>query len=120
MSKNRNYGAFYKKDKDPAEVSYENETKEVAVTEETVEAPVETDKEAEPEMEEAPKKSDKAIVTGAPRVNMRFKPNKAGQVINVLSEKAEVKIIDTTNEEWWKVTYKGITGYMMAQFLKEV
>ena len=123
MSKNKNYGSFYSKkepEQETVEVSYDNKTEEITTTEEVVETPVEEEKKEEPKVEEAPAKSGKAIVTGAKKVYMRFKPNKSGQPINVLPENAKVKIVESTNEEWWKVSYKGITGYMMSKFLKEV
>ena len=124
MSKNKNYGSFYSKkepEQETVEVSYDNKTEEITTTEETVEAPVEEEKKEEPKVEDVRRVNELyAIVTGAKKVYMRFKPNKSGQPINVLPENAKVKIVESTNEEWWKVSYKGMTGYMMSKFLKEV
>lgn len=125
MSKNKNYGSYFNKkepEQETVEVSYDNKTEEVATTEETVEAPVEEETKEEPKVEApAPKKEEKlAVVVNSPRVNMRYKPNKGSQAINVLPEKAKVKVIEETNEEWWKISYKGMTGYMMSKFLRKV
>ena len=119
MSKNKNYGSFYGK-KEPiqetVEVSYDNKTEEIPAKEEIVEAPVIE----ELKTEDIPAKANKAAVTGAKKVNLRYRATKSSQVINIIPEKAEVDILDTSNSEWWKITYKGIDGYMMSKFLKEV
>lgn len=119
MSKNKNYGSFYGK-KEPiqetVEVSYDDKTEKIPTKEDIPEVPsVE-----EPKVENIPTKVNKAVVTGAKKVNMRYKPNKSGQVINIIPAKAKVDILDSADTEWWKVSYKGITGFMMAKFLKEV
>lgn len=117
----KNYNKYYK---------HEDEREETPITEETAapiaeETQTEEVKEVPTEDEEerpiAPPKVTKifAIVTGPKKVNMRFKPNKSGQVINILPPKARVTVIDDSKPEWWKVSYKGITGYMMSQFLKK-
>ena len=123
MSKNKNYGSFYNK-KDPAEErSRPDEEIKEATTEERAETPVEeAPKAEEPKVEApAPKKEEKlAVVVNSPRVNMRYKPDKGSQAINILPEKAKVKVLEETNEEWWKISYKGMTGYMMSKFLRKV
>lgn len=124
MSKNKNYGSFYSK-KEPeetVEVSYDNKTEEIVTEEKVVETPAEEETKEEPKVEvPAPKKEDKlAVVVNSSRVNMRYKPNKGSQAINVLPEKAKVKVLEETNEEWWKISYKGMTGYMMSKFLRKV
>ena len=115
MSKNKNYGSFYGK-KEPiqetVEVSNDNKSEDIFTKEEDIEAPA---------IEEAiPAKTNKAVVTGAKKVNLRYRATKSSQVINIIPEKAEVDILDASNSEWWKITYKGIDGYMMSKFLKEV
>lgn len=119
MSKNKNYGSFYGKKESMQETVEANySTKEdISVKEEPYEAPFAE----EPKKEELliPAKTNKAVVTGAKKVNMRYKTNKSSQVINIVPEKAKVDILDS-NGEWWKVTYRGITGYMMSKFLREV
>lgn len=116
MSKSKNYGSFYGK-KEPMQETVEAE-EDFSIKEE----PSESTLAEEPKKEELliPAKTNKAVVTGAKKVNMRYKANKSSQVINIIPEKAKVDIIGTTNTDWWKVTYKGITGYMMSKFLKEV
>ena len=116
MSKHTNYTSYY--------TGENNEVEEIPIAEETA-APVAEETPSE-EVEEVPVKEARsappkifAIVTGPKNVNMRFKPNKSGQVINILPPKARVTVIDDSNPEWWKVSYKGITGYMMSQFLKK-
>lgn len=118
MSHNKNYGSYFKKDesKEEASKSYEQKTEEVQAAKD----PIEAVREEEPvKVEEAPKPVKKfATVTGGKPCKMRFKPDKKAQVINIIPFKAKVTILDETGE-WWKVTYKGITGYMMSQFLKK-
>ena len=121
MSKNKNYGSFYGKNEpiqETVEVSYDNKTEVMPVKEEPSEAPLVE----EPKKEELliPAKTNKAVVIGAKKVNMRYKANKSSQVINIIPEKAKVDILDSADGDWWKVTYKGITGYMMSKFLREV
>ncbi|MBP5597357.1 MAG: SH3 domain-containing protein [Pseudobutyrivibrio sp.] len=124
MSKNKNYGSFYsrKEPEETVEVSYENKTEEVVTAEEAPETPVEEEKKEEPEVEApAPKKEEKfAVVANASKVNMRYRPDKGSQAINILPEKAKVKVLEETNDEWWKVHYKGYTGFMMTKYLKRV
>ena len=112
MGKHTNYGSFYKKD----------ERQEVQAPETAVEAVQEAPQEETQKVEEpapAPKPEKKfATVTGGKPCKMRFKPDKKAQVINIIPYKARVTILDEAGE-WWKVSYKGITGYMMSQFLKK-
>lgn len=123
MSKNKNYGSFYNK-KDPVEErSRPDEEIKEATTEERAETPAEeVPKAEEPKVEApAPKKEEIfAVVVNSPKVNMRYKPDKGSQAINILPEKAKVKVLEETNEEWWKVHYKGYTGFMMTKYLKRV
>ena len=125
MSHNKNYGSYFKKDesKEEASKSYEQKTEEVQTPEEAVEAVQEETLAEEPKIEEMAKEMFKALkplakVIGGKPVNMRFKPNKSGQVINIIPVGAFVVVNDDAGE-WWKCTYKGITGYMMSQFLKK-
>ena len=124
MSKNKNYGAFYKgnRTEDISEEKTNVQSEEIVTTEEATEAPVEEEKKEEQKVEEpAPRKEEIfAVVANASKVNMRYKPNKGSQAINILPEKAKVKVLEETNEEWWKIHYKGYTGYMMSKYLKRV
>jgi hypothetical protein len=110
MSKHTNYGSFYKRDEKREEVQTPVET-QAAVQEE--EPKVE---EVKPELPKPVKKF--ATVTGGKPCKMRFKPDKKAQIINIIPFKAKVTILDEAGE-WWKCSYKGITGYMMSQFLKK-
>lgn len=120
MSHNKNYGSYFKKDetKEEASKSYEQKTEEVQALEVAAEAPAEEPKVEEPVMETIKPYKTTAKVIGGKPVNMRFKPNKSGQVINIIPVGALVVVNDDAGE-WWKCSYKGITGYMMSQFLKK-
>ena len=108
MSKHTNYGSFYKRD--------DEEREEIPTTEEVQET-IEEKKE-EPKVEVPKVRKIFATVTGGKPCKMRFKPDKKAQVINIIPFKATVTVLDETGA-WWKVSYKGITGYMMSQFLKK-
>lgn len=114
MSHNKNYGSYYKKEEPIAQ------RKEAPAIEETVE---EVQKE-EPKVEEIKPEPEKKVkvyasVIGGKPCKMRFKPDqRKGQVINIIPHKAKVTVLEE-NGTWWKVSYKGITGYMMSQFLKK-
>lgn len=115
----KNYNKFYKQHED----SVNEEVKEVQIPEEAVEdiqeeTPAEEPKVEEPVMETIKPYKTTAKVIGGKPVNMRFKPNKSGQVINIIPVGALVVVNDDAGE-WWKCSYKGITGYMMSQFLKK-
>lgn len=115
MSKNKNYGAYYPKE-EPVNGIPNTYAKEVPAVEEI---PAAVQEEEPVKVEEVPKPVKKfATVTGGKPCKMRFKPDKKAQVINIIPLHAKVAILDEAGE-WWKVTYKGITGYMMSQFLKK-
>lgn len=122
MSKNKDYRKFYNKPKKEETVNesiVKPQTKEIHAAEETqeeryCEAPAE-----EQEVEEL--KIRKAKVVGAARVNVRQHPGKDAKVLTVLSENAEVEMLNNSNPGWNKVkTPSGAIGYMMSQFLKEI
>ena len=118
MSKYKNYGSFYNKPHGE-ETKHEPKVEEVQTTEEEVEVV----KEEEPKVEEVQPSKVKptavyATVIGGKPCKMRFKPTKGSQVINIIPNKAKVKVLNEL-PEWYKVTYKGYTGYMMSQFLEK-
>lgn len=116
MSKNKDYRKFYNKPKKEETVNepVQEEIKEVQTIEETAETPVEEQKVEESTIR-------KAKVVGAARVNVRQHPGKDAKVLTVLSENAEVEMLNNSNPGWNKVkTPSGAIGYMMSQFLKEI
>lgn len=113
MSKNKNYGSFYKKPQQEEPVN-EKIVEEIQTTE-TEEAPVE-----EKEVETiTPAESIKvyAVVTGAKRVNLRIKPNTEAKVLAILDEGTKVELHDSVDRIWSSVTYNGTDGYMMTMYL---
>lgn len=115
MSHNKNYGSYYQKEGPKREEVPAVEESQTAVQEE---APVEEQKVEEPVKKTfKPLKAFATVIGGKP-CKMRFKPNDKSQVINIIPHKAKV-IVEKEEDEWWKVTYKGMTGYMMSQFLKK-
>lgn len=142
MSKNKNYQNFYKKNKgEKSNVS----TKEVQTTEEVSEAPKEEAKTEEQKVEVAIKGPEDEIVTkvgpssieqkpakdywpkakvyGAALVNMRENPSTDGKVIEKLKEGTVVIVGESkllANTQWRHIKYGEKTGFMMAQFLKEI
>ena len=122
MSHNKNYGSYYKKEesKEESNISYEQKVEETQTTEGSAEVVQEEAPVEEPKVEAPAAKPVKtfAIVTGGKPCNMRFKPNKSSQVINVVPSKAKVTVLNQKGD-WWKVKYKDYTGFMMSQFLKE-
>lgn len=142
MSKNKNYQNFYKKNKgEKSNVS----TKEVQTTEEVSEALQEEAKTEEKKVEVAIKGPEDEIVTkvgphgieqkpakdywpkakvyGAALVNMRENPSTDGKVIEKLKEGTVVIVGESkllANTQWRHIKYGEKTGFMMAQFLKEI
>lgn len=122
MSHNKNYGSFYNKPHNE-EPKHEPKVEEVQTTEEAVEAVKEEEVAEEPKVEEVQPSKVKpaavyATVIGGKPCKMRFKPTKGSQVINIVPNKAKVKVLNEL-PEWYKVHYKGYTGYMMSQFLEK-
>lgn len=119
MSKNKNYQNFYKRDL-PKE---EQQTEEEEIKSE--EPMPEPEQESVVETQVTPKaviQKTIAVVTGAARVNLRKGPSKDFQVIASIPEKTAVKILDKTNDDWYKIEVNDITGigYMMSKYLKEI
>ena len=51
------------------------------------------------------------------RLNMRSGPSTSYRVLKVLSKGSSVEVISTTNN-WSKIKYSGITGYVLDEYLK--
>ncbi len=124
MSKNKNYGNYFKKPK--VEEPVKDDREEIPAVEESTKAPVEEEKVEEAPTEEAIKRDleqevDKtyAIVTGAKKVNMRENPNIEAKVLTVLSMGTKVEFIDEIGN-WAEIKYNDEDGFMMKQYLKHV
>lgn len=116
MSKHKNYSDFYNK-KEPIQEEIKVEEAAVEIPEEPVKEPLVVETQVTPT--EVIEKTA-AIVKGAAKVNMRTKPSKEAAVVTVLSENTAVKVLDTSNEYWFKIESGDNTGFMMSKFLKRV
>ena len=118
MSHNKNYSSYYRKEetKEHEQKVEEVQTPEVSVEESKEEAPVEEPKVEEPVKEVFKPLKTFAKVIGGKRVNMRYKPTRASQPINIIPCGAKVTVLEEKGE-WWKVRYRDYTGYMMSEFL---
>ena len=103
-----------------------NEVTEAAPAEEPVVEPAE----AEPEVVETPKKSKKekvaaddipatkpfmGTVTGGLNLNVRKTPN--GEIIAVIPEGAQVRVLDDSVDGWYKI--ESPKGYVMKKYIKK-
>ncbi|MBP5596029.1 MAG: SH3 domain-containing protein [Pseudobutyrivibrio sp.] len=110
----KNYNNFYKPRN---EVNVDDKREEIP-------APIE-EKQEEQKVEEVhtvPQEKPIRIYTtvlGPKHVNMRFKPSKKAQVINILAPGTKVEVLDQSNPEWTRIRYKDYKGYMMSEFLKK-
>lgn len=118
MSKNKNYGNYYRNplfEQSAEKTEEEHDTADISVPEVKEEPVVETQvKPAEIIQKTA------AVVKGAKRVNIRSKASKESSVIISVPENTAVKILDDSNKYWFKIEFKDKVGYMMSQFLKRV
>lgn len=123
MSKNKNYGNYYKKPQVEEPVN-ETPVEEVQAVEETAAAPIEGAPVEEEKVEEVSEPKIKyAIVTGAKKVNMRENASTEAKVLIVLSMGTKVEFLDYVygpGKAWAKIRYNGREGYMMEQYLKHV
>ena len=113
MSKNKNYGSYYK---NPL-VEQPAEEVEEPVTETQASEPTVIETEVTPT--EVVQKTA-AIVKGAARVNMRAQASKDAHVLLVIPENTAVKILDDSNKYWFRIEANGKVGFMMSKFLKRV
>ena len=51
-------------------------------------------------------------------LNMRAEPNLKGARVATIPQGQRVKVLEQTNNEWWKVEYAGHVGYSMCKYLK--
>lgn len=121
MSKNKNYGNYYKKPQVEEPVN-ETPVEEVQAVEETAAAPIEEAPVEEEKVEEVSEPKIKyAIVTGAKKVNMRENASTEAKVLTVLNMGTKVEFLESIygpGKAWAKIRYNGREGYMMAQFLR--
>lgn len=128
MSKNKNYGNYFKKPK--VEEPVKDDREEIPAVEEPTKAPVEEEKVEEAPTEEVIERDLEqevgktyAIVTGAKKVNMRENASTEAKVLIVLSMGTKVEFLDYVygpGKAWAKIRYNGREGYMMEQYLKHV
>ena len=115
MSKNKNYGSYYK---NPLiEQPTEENTEETPVTEAPIPEPAVVETEVTPK--EVIQKTA-AIVKGAARVNLRSAANKDAKPLAVIPENTTVMILDDSNEYWFRIEANNKIGFMMSKFLKRV
>ncbi|MBR6504938.1 MAG: SH3 domain-containing protein [Clostridia bacterium] len=57
------------------------------------------------------------IVT-ASSLKLRKEPSLEGEVLYGISKDAKVEILEKTDDKWYKVKYKGDTGYVSAEYIK--
>ena len=129
MSHNKNYGAYFKKDEEKKEDKLQGLRSKIDPVDECLSDDIHKE-EITPVVQEVLQEESKvediskpakvtAKVIGGKPCKMRFKPDqRKGQVINIIPHKAKVTVLEE-NGTWWKCTYRGITGYMMAEFLKK-
>ena len=82
---------------------------------------------AKAEVEETPKKSKKVAddipatkpymgtVTGGLNLNVRKTPN--GEVVHVIPEGAQVRVLDDSDRDWYKI--ESPEGFVMKKFIKK-
>ena len=57
--------------------------------------------------------------TSGKTVNMRTQPTTTSSVIQAIPIATEVELIEKTSNQWYKIEYSGIQGYMMSKYLKQ-
>ena len=79
---------------------------------------IEESKKEVAKMEASSKKKGKVICQS---LNMRKGPTIDSEILKILSKGTEVKILDDTDDIWYKVCVGGIgTGFCMREFIKLV
>jgi hypothetical protein len=51
-------------------------------------------------------------------LNLRESSGKESNIISTLPHGAQVTVVDSSNDKWWKVNYDGKTGYVSSEFLR--
>ena len=122
MSKNKNYGGYFKPKKEEPINEPSTSPEEIQTPEKAAEAPKEEAQVEETKVEE-PKNigAIPAKVCGAKRVNMRADMSKDAPVKTVLEEGTTVYILERSSDGVWSKISLGLNdiGFMMSQFLKE-
>lgn len=57
--------------------------------------------------------------TSGKTVNMRTQPTTTSSIIQAIPIATEVELIEKTSNQWYKIEYSGIQGYMMSKYLKQ-
>lgn len=57
------------------------------------------------------------VTTASGSLNMRETMSTTAKVLAKIPKDAVVDVLDTSNAQWWKVSYCGTVGYVMAEFL---
>lgn len=60
------------------------------------------------------------VVTASGALNMREAPSTGAMVVEKIPKGAEVEVLEKTDEEWWRVRYKGETGYAAEEYLSRI
>lgn len=63
-----------------------------------------------------PIKIEKAVTVNCPKLNFRNEPNTDADVISVLAQGDQLKVVED-GAEWTKVKVGRKTGYVMTQFI---
>ena len=113
----RNYNKMYEENQEAAPAE-ESVVESAEADQEVVEAPKKFKKEKEKERvaDDIPSINPfMGIVTGGLNLNVRKSPN--GEIIAVIPEGAQVRVLDDSNEDWYKI--ESPKGYVMKKYIKK-
>ena len=68
----------------------------------------------------SPPKANDKTVTNVRRANLRKNPSTAAEIITVVALGDIVQILERANEEWYKITVGGQTGYIFGELIELV
>lgn len=107
----RNYDQMYKKNVNEEINELEKQIEEIKEEKKEEEEVVEVKK-----VDEEKKKpsSNVGTIIGGHSLNVRKQPN--GEIINLLKEGSQVRIVDDSNPDWYKIDSP--EGYVMKKFVK--
>ena len=60
------------------------------------------------------------VATQRTELNMREEPSTGALLIEKIPKGETVEVLELTNDDWWRVRYKGATGYAAKQYLNRV
>ncbi|MDD3335391.1 MAG: SH3 domain-containing protein [Eubacteriales bacterium] len=66
-----------------------------------------------------PESTAVVVASSGSTVNLRSSPSKSAVVLFRVPVGETVRVLEKTNDQWWKVEYQKIFGYMMSKFLRE-